>query len=161
MLSALRQGSIVHIIDKTSGIKYLVGEVINRTEPISDYTTNLSITPQLFFDLIVKANAETYEFKHISSSLSLANNGNIIISETKEGLIPIIEQILYTSKKAIEDEAINAHKRAITDCEDILLKLNPTFAKERERDNRIDSLEDKFIGFENKLDKLLTLLKDK
>lgn len=161
MLSALRQGSIVHIIDKTSGIKYLVGEVINRTEPISDYTNQNMLAPQMFFDLIVKVNSETYEFKHISSSLSLANNGNVIVSETKEGLIPIIEQILYISKKAIEEEAINAHKQAISSCEDILLKLNPSFAKEKERDNRIDSLENKFSGFEDKLDKLLNLLKDK
>lgn len=161
MLSALRQGSIVHIIDKTSGVKYLVGEVINRTEPMSDYTNPNLLAPQMFFDLAVKVNGETYEFKHISSSVSLANNGDVMVSETKEGLIPIIEQTLYTSRKAIEEDTINAHKQAISSCEDILLKLNPTFAKEKERDSRIDNLETQFNCVSGKLDELLKLLKDK
>lgn len=161
MLSALRQGSIVHIIDKTGGVKYLVGEIVNRTEPMSDYSANLSITPQLFFDLTVKVNTETYELKHISSSLSLASNNNIVVSETKEGLIPIIEQILYTSRKAIEEDTINAHKQAISSCEDILEKLNPTFAKEKERDTRIENLETGFNGLNDKLDQILTLINGK
>ena len=59
MLSALQQGSLVHIIDKTKGIKYLVGEVISRTEPNPDYTNpNLGMTPQSFFDLSVKVGDE-------------------------------------------------------------------------------------------------------
>ena len=161
MLSALRQGNLVHIIDKTKGVKYLVGEIISRTEPIADYNNHIGIAPQTFFDLTVKADSETYEFKHISSSLVFANNGNVVVSETKENLIPIIESTLYNSKKAIEDETIKSHKEAIISCEDILQKLNPAFAKEKERDSRIDSLETKFNGFEDKLDKILTLINNK
>ena len=73
MLSALQQGSLVHIIDKTKGIKYLVGEVISRTEPNPDYTNpNLSMAPQSFFDLSVKVGDEKYEFKHLNSTLTTA-----------------------------------------------------------------------------------------
>lgn len=159
MLSALQQGSLVHIIDKTKGIKYLVGEVVNRTEPMADYTAqNVGLTGQMFFDLTVKVNEETYEFKHLNSTLTTANNGSIIISESKEGLIPTVEAILYTSKKIIEPENIEYHTQAVTDCEAIMKKLNPTFAKEKERDARIESLESKVNGMDDKLDKIFNLI---
>ena len=159
MLSALQQGSLVHIIDKTKGIKYLVGEVINRTEPIPDYTNpNLSMTPQSFFDLSVKVDDEKYEFKHLNSTLTTANNGSIIVSENKEGLLPTVEAILYTSKKIIEPENIEYHTQAVADCEAIMKKLNPTFAKEKERDARIKSLESKVSGMDDKLDKIFNLI---
>ena len=159
MLSALQQGSLVHIIDKTKGIKYLVGEVINRTEPNPDYTNpNLSIPPQSFFDLSVKVGDEKYEFKHLNSTLTTANNGSIIISENKEGLLPIVESILYNSKKIIEPENIEYHTKAVADCETIMKKLNPTFAKEKERDARIENLESKVNGMDDKLDKIFNLI---
>ena len=155
MLSALQQGSLVHIIDKTKGIKYLVGEVINRTEPNLDYTnSNLGMTPQSFFDLSVKVGDEKYEFKHLTT----ANNGSIVVSENKEGLLPTVEAILYTSKKIIEPENIEYHTQAVADCESIMKKLNPTFAKEKERDARIESLENKVSGMDDKLDKIFNLI---
>ena len=159
MLSALQQGSLVHIIDKTKGIKYLVGEVINRTEPNPDYTNpNISMPPQSFFDLSVKVGDEKYEFKHLNSTLTTANNGSIIISENKEGLLPIVESILYNSKKIIEPENIEYHTKAVADCETIMKKLNPTFAKEKERDARIENLESKVNGMDDKLDKIFNLI---
>ena len=159
MLSALQQGSLIHIIDKTKGIKYLVGEVINSTEPNPDYTSpNLSIPPQSFFDLSVKVGDEKYEFKHLNSTLTTANNGSIIISENKEGLLPIVESILYNSKKIIEPENIEYHTKAVADCETIMKKLNPTFAKEKERDARIENLESKVNGMDDKLDKIFNLI---
>lgn len=159
MLSALQQGSLVHIIDKTKGIKYLVGEVINRTEPNPDYTNpNLGMTLQSFFDLSVKVGDENYEFKHLNSTLTTANNGSITISENKEGLLPTVEAILCTSKKIIAPENIEYHTQAVADCESIMKKLNPTFAKEKERDARIESLENKVSGMDDKLDKIFNLI---
>lgn len=162
MLSALQPGSLVHIIDKTKGISYIVGEVINKTEPTTDYTNpSLGMTPPSFFDMTVKVNEEPYEFKHLNSTLSVANNGNIIISETKEGLTPTVESILHNSKKIIEPENIKYHTDAVAFCEEILKKLNPTFAKEQERDSKIKALEDKVGGMDDKLDKLINLLNSK
>lgn len=162
MLSALQQGSLVYIIDKTKDIKYIIGEVVNMTEPIADYSNpNLGLTPPTFFDLTVKVEDENYEFKHLNSSLTVANNGNIIISETKEGLSPIVENILHSSKKVIDPENIEYHTKAVASCEDILKKLNPVFAREKERDTRIQNLEDKVDGMDDKLDKILNFINSK
>lgn len=159
MLSSLQQGSLVHIIDKTKDIKYLVGEIVDKTEPIADYSNpNLGINPPMFFNLTLKVDNETYELKHINSSIPVANNGNIIVSETKEGLIPTIETVLHNSKKIIDPENIEYHTKAVASCEDILKKLNPTFAKEKERDARIKNLEDTVGGMNDKLDKIFNLI---
>ena len=158
MLSALQQGSLVHIIDKTKAIRYLVGEIISRTEPTADFG-NMGMNAQLFFDLTVKVNDETYEFKHINSALSTANNGNVIISENKEGLIPIIDTILFNSRKVIAPENIEYHTNAVNECEEILKVLNPAFAKDKERETRIQNLEEKVSGIDTKLDKIFNLIK--
>ena len=158
MLSALQQGSLVHIIDKTKDIKYLVGEVINKTEPQPDYNSSFGTNLQSYFDLTVKVNGENYEFKHINSGVNLVNNGNIIVSESKESLSPTVESILHNSKKIIDPENIAYHTKAVEDCEEILKKLSPSFAKQKEIDCRIESLESKMTGVDDKLDKIFNLL---
>uniref|UniRef100_A0AAU8MKW1 Uncharacterized protein n=1 Tax=Geladintestivirus 1 TaxID=3233133 RepID=A0AAU8MKW1_9CAUD len=158
MLSILERGNLVHIIDKTKDIKYLIGEIINKTEPTPDYTSNIGGNMQSYFDLTVKVNSETYEFKHINSCLSIVNNGNVILSENKEGLVPAVESILANSKKIIDPDNISYHTKAVEDCEEILKKVNPTFAKEKEMDDRIFSLENKMTGIDSKLDKMFNLL---
>jgi hypothetical protein len=39
--------------------------------------------------------------------------------------------------------------------------LSPQFAKDKERDDRLNTLESKFEGVENKIDKILTALTTK
>lgn len=159
MLSVLQQGSLVHIIDKTNGTKYVVGEVLNRTEPTTDYTNpNFGSNVSSYFDLTVKVEGETYQLKHINSALNVVTNGNLIVSETKEGLIPTVENTLHNSQKIIEPDNIKFHENEVASCEEILKKLNPTFAREKERDERIDNLEQKMTGIDGKLDKLFNLL---
>lgn len=163
MLSTLQQGSLVYIIDKTKNIKYSVGEIITKTEPKTEYNSSPvgGMNMVSYFDMSVKINNDTYDFKHIPSVNTLVNynNGNIIISETKEGLIPTIETLLHNSKQIVNN--IDYHKQAIVECEEILKELNPTFAKEKERDERIDSLEEKVGGIDEKLDKIFNLINDK
>lgn len=160
MLSSLQSGSLVHIIDKTKGLKYSVGEVTTRTEPRIDYNS-LPVersTMQSFFDLTVKVNNEQYDFKHIPSSASTVNynNGNFIISETKEALIPIVETIYHNQKQIVDN--IDNIKQTISDCEDVMKLLNPTYAKDAERDQQIKVLEDKYTDISSKLDKIFNLI---
>ena len=67
-------------------------------------------------------------------------------------------EFLYNSKKIIEPENIEYHTQAVADCESIMKKLNPTFAKEKERDARIESLENKVNGMDDKLDKIFNII---
>lgn len=158
MLSSIQQGGLVHVIDKTKGLKYKVGEVISKTEPTPEYGNASSLGMQSYFNLGVKIDGTTYEFKHINSTSNIVHydNGNIIISETKEGLIPTVESIFHNSKQNLANREY--YEQLVEDSEKVLQDLNPTFAKEKERDGKIAKLEEQVRGIDDKLDKIINSL---
>ena len=155
MFSALSQGSPIYILDKTSSPKYKVGEVIGVSYPkMNPY----NIGPQNTVDLKVKIDGNTQEFNSIPSINSVVsyNNGKLIISETKQGIQNEVESILSNSKQILNN--IDNYKKNVEDCEEILKQLNPQFAIDKERDERLSNLENRFDGFESKLDKIFNLV---
>ena len=155
MFSALSQGSPVYILDKTSSPKYEVGEVLGVSYPkINPY----NIGPQNTVDLKIKIDGNVQEFNSIPSINSIVsyNNGKIVISETKQGIQNEVESVLQNSRQILNN--IDSYKQNITDCESILKQLNPQFAIDKERDERLSSLENRFDGVESKLDKIFNLI---
>lgn len=155
MFSALSQGSPVYILDKTSSPDFKVGEIIGVSYPkMNPY----NVGPQNTVDLKVKIDGETQEFNSIPSINSVVsyNSGKIIISETKQGIQNEVENILQNSKQILNN--IEVYKKNVEDCENILKQLNPQFAIDKERDERLSNLESRFDGFESKLDKIFNLV---
>ena len=151
MFSALSQGSSIYLLDKTSSPKFLVGEIVGVTQP--KYTFN-----QATVDLKVKIDDSIQEFNNLPSinSFSTYNNGKLLISETKQGIQNEVETILSSSRNIINN--IDYYKQNIEDCENILKQLNPQFAIDKERDERLTNLESRFDGVESKLDKIFNLI---
>lgn len=151
MFSALSQGSSIYLLDKTSSPKFLVGEIVGVTQP--KYTFN-----QATVDLKVKIDDSIQEFNNLPSinSFSTYNNGKLLISETKQGIQSEVETILSSSRNIINN--IDYYKQNIEDCENILKQLNPQFAIDKERDERLTNLESRFDGVESKLDKIFNLI---
>lgn len=85
------------------------------------------------------------------------NGGKLVISETKQTIQNEVESLLNNSKQIVEN--IDTYKQNINDCEEILKQLNPQFAKDKERDDRLLNLENRFDGVESKLDKIFNLIK--
>ena len=160
MFSALNQGSIIYILDKTDRPKFKVGEVISISQPKVDYNSTGQFGQYQATTVDIKVNVEgnTYEYNSIPSSYSVItyNNGKITLSETKQGLQSEVESILQNSKQIVE--RIDTYKQNIVDCESILKQLNPQFAKDKERDERLNSLEERFGGVEDRLDKIINLI---
>lgn len=153
MFSALTQGSAIYLLDKTSSPQYKVGEVIGVSYPkVNPYL------PQNTVDLKVKIDGETQEFNSIPSINSIVsyNNGKIIISETKQGIQNEVESILSNSRQIVSN--INTYKKNITECESILKQLSPQFAIDKERDERLSNLENRFDSVESKLDKIFNFI---
>ena len=160
MFSALNQGSIIYILDKTDRPKFKVGEIISISQPKVDYnsTGQFGQYQATTVDIKVNIDGNTYEYNSIPSSYSVItyNNGKITLSETKQGLQSEVESILQNSKQIVE--RIDTYKQNIVDCENILKELNPQFAKDKERDERLNSLEERFGGVEDRLDKIINLI---
>ena len=117
-----------------------------------------NVGPQNTVDLKVKIDGEIQEFNSIPSINSVVsyNSGKIIISESKQGIQTEVENILQNSKQILN--SIDTYKQNVIDCENILKQLNPQFAIDKERDERLSSLENRFDGFESKLDKIFNLV---
>ena len=151
MFSALSQGSSIYLLDRTSSPKYIVGEVVGVTQPRYSYN-------QATVDLKVKVDDSIQEFNNLPSINSYVtyNGGKLIISETKQGIQNEVEAILTNSKNILDN--IDSYKQNIEDCENILKQINPQFAKDKERDNRLLNLESRFDGVESKLDRIFNLI---
>ncbi len=152
MFSALSQGSSIYLLDKTSSPKFIIGEVVGVTQP--SYNFN-----QATVDLKVKVDDSIQEFNNLPSINSTVtyNNGKVLISETKQGIQNEVEAILSNSRNILNN--INTYKQNVEDCEEILKQINPQFAKDKERDDRLQNLESRFDGVESKLDKIFDLIK--
>ena len=153
MFSALRQGSVVYILDKGENPVLKVGQVVSITQP--NYSSNFLMNGATI-DINVKVNNQNMDFKNVPSSQSVANYNNAVITETKELMSNEVDNMLQSSRSIVDSVAY--HNNIITSCESILKELNPRFAKEKERDEDINNLKDKMGGIESKMDKILVLL---
>lgn len=151
MFSALSQGSPVYLLDKTSSLDYKVGEIIGVSQPKFNTFGNT-------VDIKVKIDDSIQEFNGIPSINTFVsyNNGKFIISETKQGIQNEVESILQNRKFVIQN--IDNYKQDIVKCENILKQLNPQFAIDKERDERLSKLENKFDTLDSKLDKIFNLV---
>jgi len=141
MFSTIRQGASVYILDKTDKPKIKVGEVIN-SQPVFSSTGVFNQTAT--YNLKVKVDNATYDYCNIPGDASTVTyqNGALVISETKGGLQNEVEALLQSSRDVLDN--IDKYKNNINSCEEILKSLNPQFAKDKARDEKIDRLEAKF-----------------
>lgn len=154
MFSALRQGNIVYLLDKSNGLTLKSGQVISNSGANLMYAA----TPQTVVNLTVDVAGENKEFNNIPAMQSSVNynNGNLVLIDNKELAITEVENIVSSSKHILENTSY--YEKMVTDGEEVLKILNPQFAKDKARDKEIADLKDKVGGMENKLDTIIGLL---
>lgn len=160
MFSALSQGSPIYIIDKTDGLKYKTGEVVNVVQGNAFGGTfgTTSFVPNGTITLKVKVDNNVIDYPEIprNGSAMSYNNGATVVCETKQGLITELENTLQHNKQILAERP--KYEQIVSDCENLLKELNPVFAKDKERDDRINNLDTKVTSMEGKLDKILNVL---
>lgn len=160
MFSALSQGSIIYILDKVE-YKLKIGNVTSISFPHLNTNPSLNIGNQQVIDIKCQVEGNAQEFINIPTTYSLLsyNNGQIIISESKQNLQQEVESSLQKVQDIIQN--IDSYKKQAVAYEGILKELNPQFARDTDRDNRLTALETKFEGVTSKLDKLIDLVTKK
>ena len=161
MFSALRQGSPLYILEKGDDPTITIGQVESVTQPRPKYNTFnpaavMTGSVETFVDIAVKINGNKKEFIGVPSNLSTHENGNIVISESRDAMISEVDGMLQTSKSILE--SIDYHKKMVVSCEAMLKQLNPTYAKEQERDAVIDSLKGEVETLRKEISKMTALL---
>lgn len=154
MFSALRQGSQVYILEKGNPASLKIGQVVSATSPNQIY----QYLPNSTVDIVVKIDEQTSEFKQLPGSLSIANynNGNTIISESRDLMAQEVENLIKSSRQALESVPI--HKANIEAGEKMLKELSPSYAKQKDQEEKIVSLESKVGGIESKIDSIYSML---
>ena len=154
MFSALRQGNIVYIIDKTDRLTLKKGQVVSNSATNVPYNLN----PNALITLTIDIEGETKEFNNIPAMQSSINynNGKLIIIDNQELASTELENIVKTSKDILNNREY--YEKLVIDGEEALKLINPQFAKDKARDDEFNALKEQVGGMENKLNTIINLL---
>ena len=156
MFSTLRQNSPIYILDK-KGSPVLKKGVVESVGPQRSRTGSFYGQPlDMVVDITVNVDGAKEEFKNIPASLNIANDGNLVISESKEAMSTEVDSMLSISKQILE--SVDYHQEVIEKCEQILKDLNPQFAKDKLQEEKINNLEERIGGVENTLGDIKDML---
>ena len=160
MFQAVRQGNLFYILEKGDELKLKVGQVVSASNPQPKYgqfnTPTFGSQPEMTVDVRVKVDDETMDFKQLSASASIANSGNVVVSDSKDAMSAEVEGLLRTSKGILD--SIPYHEKMLVSCDAILRDLNPSFKKEKEQEEKIGALEEKMVGIEGTLNDMMSML---
>ncbi len=160
MFQGVRQNGLFYILEKGEDLKLRVGQVISVSNPQPKYgqfnTPTFGSQPEMTVDVRVKVDDETMDFKQLSANASIANSGNVVVSDNKDAMSAEVEGLLRTSKGILD--SIPYHEKMLVSCDAILRDLNPSFKKEKEQEEKIGALEEKMVGIEGTLSDMMSML---
>lgn len=157
MFQGLRTNSLFYVLDKGENPSLRIGQVVSVSNPQTRYPSfNNGFTPQpmeTVVDVRVKLGDEEADFNQLPANGQIANDKNLVVSDSKEAMSAEVDAMLRQSKAILE--SVDYHERVVKSCEGMLLQLNPQIAKDREQTEKINKLEGKVSGIEGKIDKMM------
>lgn len=163
MFQGLRQGGMFYILDKGEDMRLKIGQVVSVSNP--QPKNNQFGAPyaygaqnETFVDVKVKVGEETLDFKQLNANHNIANSGNVVVSDSREAMSAEVEGMLRNSRQILE--SVSYHESVISACDLMLRELNPSFAKEKEQEEKIGALEERMSNIDDKLGKMFELLSD-
>lgn len=157
MFQGLRTNSLFYVLDKGENPNLRIGQVVSVSNPQTRYPSfNNGFTHQpmeTVVDVKVKLGDEEADFKQLPANGQIANDKNLVVSDSKEAMSAEVDAMLRQSKAILE--SVDYHEKVVKSCEGMLLQLNPQIAKDREQTEKINKLEGKVSGIEGKIDKMM------
>lgn len=161
MFSSSRQGGFIYVLSKGERPTVKIGQIESVSSPVPKYPTyNPSVPyspqPEMLIDIKVRCGEEVLDFQKLPANGEIFAYPNVIVSEKKEAIISEVEAMIQTSKQIVE--SVPYHKSVIESCDSILKELNPQFAKEKQQEDRINSLEQEVKSVKDGLGDIKSLL---
>ena len=161
-INSLTNGSPFYVLRKGERPTLEIGTVKAKTQPRPQYQTQ---TPNLMngmnfqqvVDLTVTINGSDRVINNIPLNVEIAAQGNETFSGSREAMLQAVDNMLQTSKKALEQ--IPMHKNVIAESEKMLEALNPRYAEEKRQARTIKTLEERQTATDQKLDSILSILR--
>lgn len=161
MFSGLRQSGIFYILEKGDEMNLKIGQVVSVSNPQPRYnqfgnSNAYGVQPEMVVDVKIKIGDETVEFKQLNANASIANSGNVVVSDSREAMSAEIEGMMRNSKHIIE--SVPYHEKVLLSCDTMLRDLNPNFKKEKEQEEKMSALEGEVTGIKETLTEMMTML---
>lgn len=142
MFSTLRQGAAIYIIDKGKNPQLKIGQVESVTAPqprinLPNYT-GMAFNNDMTVDIKVKADDETLDFQKIPISMSCVPIGDVVLCDNRDDALTTVDSFMRNSQNILDN--IDYHKKVVEACDGMLVRLNPAYAKDKERDTAIDNM---------------------
>lgn len=161
MFTNSRQGSLFYVLTKGERPTLKIGQVESVSTPVQKYPTYNPTIPypqqaEMVIDIKVKCGEETMDFQKLPANGEVFAYPNAIVSDKKEAIISEVEAMYQTSKQHIE--SVPFHESVLESCDEIRKQLNPQFAKEKEQEEKIGSLEGEVKSLKGDLSEIKNLL---
>ena len=166
MFKTIRQEGLIYILDKRALPTMILktGRVSAVTAPVPKYSPNVNPMNPLIngvettVDITVDIDGQNVEFKKVPSNLSIYGDNGVLISESKDAVMAEIDAMRESSRRRID--GIDNDKKIIEQCDIVSAQLNPSIAKEREREDKMNTLENRMNSIEAVLSEMNRTLKD-
>lgn len=155
-----------YILHKGEKLSLQVGTIKSKTDPKPQFPTQ---TPAVFagmaaqpnvVDVVVTLNGVDTPFNNLPFNTETAqyNNGETLVSCSKEAMLQAVDGMIQASKKALEQ--VDYHKSVLKEGEKMLEVLNPTYAENKKNARTIRDLQERADAQDKKLDSILAILQD-
>jgi len=122
--------------------RFVIGKVASMSNQYPQFNFQQPLNPGNgpVVDMTVEVDGKMETFTRIPLNSSIAEfpDKNVIVSETRDGIVNEINAI--RSKNQAEIDQLDARKQAVAACDRLLLEVNPQLKKEQEQANEIAAL---------------------
>lgn len=147
MFQGLRQNSLFYILEKGERPTLQVGQVVSVSNPaprFGQYQPGqiYGQNADMVVDVQVKVGDEPpFNLEKLPASMSIATTDKLVVSDSRDAMLSEVEGMLANSRRIIE--SVDYHNGVIEACDNIIERLNPKIAQEREQERKINELETK------------------
>lgn len=161
MFQNLRQGNTLYVIDKSGVVTLKVGQIVSVGNPTPVYNTQtagLTIGIQPKMEVLVRAKVDDKEgdFPNLPADRNVHDYGTMVVTDSREAALSEVDAIKQCAQGVLD--SVPHNEATIAACDEIFKALNPSYAKEQERDAAISSLSQRLDGFEKTLVNIEKLL---
>jgi hypothetical protein len=154
-------GSPFYVLRKGEKPVLETGVVKTKSQPRAKFPTQTpnimqGVQIQQVIDVTVTINGKDEVFSEIPINVEIAARGNDTFTGSREAMLQAVDNMLQTSKKALEQVAF--HKSVIAESEKMLGVLNPQYAENKKQARTISDLERRQADTDKKLDTILGIL---
>lgn len=157
MFQGVRQGSVLYLLKKGEEPILTTAQVVQVSNPYTPNNPQNIFTQASVVDVKVNMNGETTTLKELPAlgELTTSPDGTLV-SDNPETMLNEVKNLHRTSQQIVESAP--HHEKLLPLYESFYDILDPNLAKEREKDKRLNILEEEMKGMKGTLTDIHKLL---